>query len=1000
MRTVFSFVVVAVATAHAAWAQPLTFARDDYASVTGARGIVAGDFDRNGWPDVAQANTGRNTVAILLNHSGALTKTFEVAVGTGPFDLAAADFNRDGVLDLVVANADADSLSILIGTGTGTFSRTVDLARTSVLTSPRGVTVADVDGNGTLDVVVTEYNSNAVSAWLGDGSGAFADGGSFVGYAQHPQGVAVADLNHDGLQDLIAAYDSSGGLAVLYRNPALGFPYDAPKAVAGPHYLNVLTLGDFNRDGRTDVAAASTRDSRVAVFLGTASGLTFSRAYTTGASPRGIATADLNGDGALDLITGNFGSSTVSVLLGSTSSPGTFAAAMDVASNQGSRAVAVADFNGDGRLDVATGDQSVAFTTVLVNQTILKASAYAFTKVPLGTPSNTWSSGDDVRLADFNRDGRLDVATLGETYGTIAVMLTGGSTVTLTAPTSGGWLSDDFNRDGNPDLLSVAGYPSSSIGAYLGDGRGRFTAAPRTSTPMSAYRAAAGDLNGDAAPDVVLSGSWGSGWALQVLMGTGSGTFNASTPIPVSDFAAGLLVHDLNGDGKADVAALMYRGRLEVSYGDGAGGFTSVKTFAVNPNNIPTSISVGDLNRDGRIDLVVSSDAQMAVLLATADGLGAPAYLAGVNGNWSGPAVADVNGDGLLDITTDSGAILFGNGDGTFGAPSRFDFGGNSIGVRVADFNADGVPDVIVGGTLGEANVFLNSRSDVNHPPTADAGPDRTFNYQSQFGMEDLSFGGSGTDPDSHALTYEWRNQNGEVVSDSQWVDLFPALMPGTYTYTLTVTDGRGGSATDSTTITIEPTKEIVLYTGDGSYATGNAWITGAFDPSAAGEMIAYNPNANAPKITTPLANPPSALIVPFVADPTQTYKLWVRLKADNNSWSNDSVWVQFSGAADAAGNAVYRNGTTSALPVNLEECSGCGVSGWGWEDDGWGAPNVNGVTLHFPEGGRQFIYIQQREDGVSIDQIVLSAEKYRAQRPGAAKNDTTILPRTVWPEG
>jgi len=92
------------------------------------------------------------------------------------------------------------------------------------------------------------------------------------------------------------------------------------------------------------------------------------------------------------------------------------------------------------------------------------------------------------------------------------------------------------------------------------------------------------------------------------------------------------------------------------------------------------------------------------------------------------------------------------------------------------------------------------------------------------------------------------------------------------------------------------------------------------------------------------------------------------------------------------------RPGTTSGLAINLEECSGCGESGWGWEDDGWGAVNRNGTTLRFEHGGPQEIWIQQREDGVSIDQIVLSAEKYLTTRPGTAKNDQTILPYTFFP--
>ncbi len=108
--------------------------------------------------------------------------------------------------------------------------------------------------------------------------------------------------------------------------------------------------------------------------------------------------------------------------------------------------------------------------------------------------------------------------------------------------------------------------------------------------------------------------------------------------------------------------------------------------------------------------------------------------------------------------------------------------------------------------------------------------------------------------------------------------------------------------------------------------------------------------------------------------------------------------YASVSGTTDRAGNTKYRPGTTSGLSVSLEECSGCGVSGWGWEDDGWGAINRNGVLLRFPEGGAQRIVIQTREDGVSIDQVVLSSEKYLTTRPGLAKNDATILPATWTP--
>lgn len=120
-----------------------------------------------------------------------------------------------------------------------------------------------------------------------------------------------------------------------------------------------------------------------------------------------------------------------------------------------------------------------------------------------------------------------------------------------------------------------------------------------------------------------------------------------------------------------------------------------------------------------------------------------------------------------------------------------------------------------------------------------------------------------------------------------------------------------------------------------------------------------------------------------------------MRGQADNNYWGNDSVFVQFSGSLNTLGQAAYRIGTTSALEVNLEDCSGCGLSGWGWQDDGWGV-NVLGPTISFATTGTQTIRIQTREDGISIDQIVLSSYSYLFSSPGLLKNDNTILQSTV----
>lgn len=184
---------------------------------------------------------------------------------------------------------------------------------------------------------------------------------------------------------------------------------------------------------------------------------------------------------------------------------------------------------------------------------------------------------------------------------------------------------------------------------------------------------------------------------------------------------------------------------------------------------------------------------------------------------------------------------------------------------------------------------------------------------------------------------------------------------------------------------------EVVLYASAGAIV-GSDW-TLVSDGSAAGGLALHNPERGAAKVDTALAAPGSYVDLTFQAEANKAYRLWIRARAHNNRWSNDSVHVQFSSSVAADGNPVYRIGTPSSTVFSLEECNACGVSGWGWEDNGWGGYDLLGAEIRFATSGTQTIRIQAREDGVTIDQIVLSPLMYLTTRPGAAKNDNTILP-------
>jgi hypothetical protein len=191
----------------------------------------------------------------------------------------------------------------------------------------------------------------------------------------------------------------------------------------------------------------------------------------------------------------------------------------------------------------------------------------------------------------------------------------------------------------------------------------------------------------------------------------------------------------------------------------------------------------------------------------------------------------------------------------------------------------------------------------------------------------------------------------------------------------------------DGDTATDDPS-EIVLYAGVDGATLHGGW-TAIADSSAAGGTRLTHPNAGAAKLAAPLASPAHYFELTFQAEAGVGYRLWIRGKADSNHWSNDSVYVQFSGSVTASGAPTWRIGTTSATIYILEDCNGCGVKGWGWNDNGYG---TLGADVYFDTTGTHTIRLQRREDGLTIDQIVLSSGTYLNTSPGAAKNDTTIL--------
>jgi hypothetical protein len=183
-------------------------------------------------------------------------------------------------------------------------------------------------------------------------------------------------------------------------------------------------------------------------------------------------------------------------------------------------------------------------------------------------------------------------------------------------------------------------------------------------------------------------------------------------------------------------------------------------------------------------------------------------------------------------------------------------------------------------------------------------------------------------------------------------------------------------------------TGDIVVQAAQAIVA-GRRWRATADAQAASGEAL-ETVNLGEPKRAAGSAVPADYVEATISVQQGVPYRIWIRGKAAADHWSNDSLFVQFSGSVDQTRSPMWRIDTTSAAAVSLERCSGCGLRGWGWGDNGYGAP---GRPVYFDGAGTQTIRIQLREDGLRFDQVLLSPQRYLTTAPGLAKDDRTIFP-------
>ena len=319
--------------------------------------IVAGDFTGNGQLDLAIANSGDDTVSVLLgNGDGTFEPQVTYAVGSDPDAIVAGDFTGDGHLDLAVANGGDDTVSVLLGNGDGTFEPQVTYAVGSV---PDAIVAGDFTGDGHLDLAVANSGDITVSVLLGNGDGTFEPQVTYA-VRSDPDAIVAGDFTGNGRLDLAVANYFDNTVSVLLGNGNGTFQPQITYTVG--YYPDAIVAGDFTGNGQLDLAVANGGDDTVSVLLGNGDG-TFQPqvTYAVGLDPGAIVAGDFTGDGHLDLAVANGGEDTVSVLLGN--GDGTFEPQVTYAVGSSPDGIVAGDFTGNGRLDLAvanSGDNTVS----------------------------------------------------------------------------------------------------------------------------------------------------------------------------------------------------------------------------------------------------------------------------------------------------------------------------------------------------------------------------------------------------------------------------------------------------------------------------------------------------------------------------------------------------------------------------------------------------------------------------------------------------------------
>ncbi len=713
--------------------------------------IASADFNRDGRFDLAAANSG-GTVAVALNRGdGAFSPPSTVSFSHGVWSIFAADVDLDGNTDLVAslpvdtAAEEGSGLSIAWGLGDGAFEEPQLLAESGGV-----VRVADVNGDSLPDILVGASGGNGLRALLNLGDRAFGPpiDSPVTGEEWAQVDLSVADMNGDGILDVVAAeipgYSErfSPGAVVVYRGTGQG-AFETAHRETVSSYPTSIASADFDGDGRPDVAAGFLLNGSLLTLFQDGEGGFSREAYGFGSGWTSIGAADITGNGLPEIV------AMAPAMDDEPSSRLVYAVLVDFGDGfedftlgtellrgyEGER-VLVQDLDGDGRADVVVsrfdGIAVIAGSAIVAPDPAPPVLLHIPVRFDDSGPSNSCD------LGDLNGDDLLDLITV-DTGFALSFLNAGGGRFLIgdehDIAGEGGArphsvVLDDLNNDGIADIVTAntLDLETGSVSILLSRGPDEyddpvefvFGASGQTFT--SGPSAVAIRRPGPEAPVEILAAAGGT---LVRLEQTGSGPiFGDPTPLPVDTFNAvkAIVAADLNGDGVEDFVAVQQAGGsvptsgvLVVGLDDGEGGF-ALSTIEMAGTLVPADLAVGDVTGDEIPDLVVAVNdflsetgvAQAALFPGDGDGQFGPMLLLDTRGHGAvSVGVADLDGVPPLDIVLADhlgfNSVLFGDNPTM---PQLFFSNPNPSRLRLGDLDGDGTVDVAlsIGGDESQAS--------------------------------------------------------------------------------------------------------------------------------------------------------------------------------------------------------------------------------------------------------------------------------------------------------